>query len=32
MLNGFQRSGGRHGLQTMCEAGGMANATLIERI
>ncbi len=26
------RTGGRYGLQTMCEGGGMANATLIERI
>ncbi|MSX37899.1 MAG: hypothetical protein F2773_01720, partial [Actinobacteria bacterium] len=24
-------SGGRYGLQTMCEGGGMANATIIER-
>jgi acetyl-CoA acyltransferase len=23
---------GRYGLQTMCEAGGMANATIIERL
>lgn len=26
------RTGGRYGLQTMCEGGGMANATLIERV
>ena len=32
MLHALERSGARHGLQTMCEAGGMANATLIERI
>jgi len=32
MLNGLEQSGGRYGLQTMCEAGGMANATIIERI
>ncbi|CAG9200400.1 3-ketoacyl-CoA thiolase [Paraburkholderia tropica] len=32
MLNALERSGGRYGLQTMCEAGGMANATLIERL
>lgn len=32
MLNGLERSGGRYGLQTMCEAGGMANATIIERL
>jgi len=28
----LERSGARFGLQTMCEAGGMANATLIERL
>ena len=32
MLNGLEQTGGRFGLQTMCEAGGMANATIIERI
>jgi acetyl-CoA acyltransferase len=32
MLNGLEQAGGRFGLQTMCEAGGMANATVIERI
>ena len=32
MLNGLEHSGGRFGLQTMCEAGGMANATVIERL
>ncbi|HTR73948.1 MAG TPA: thiolase family protein [Solirubrobacterales bacterium] len=32
LLCGLERSGGRFGLQTMCEAGGMANATIIERI
>jgi acetyl-CoA acetyltransferase family protein len=32
MLNSLERTGGRYGLQTMCEAGGMANATIIERI
>ena len=31
MLHGLEDSGGRFGLQTMCEAGGMANATIIER-
>jgi acetyl-CoA acyltransferase len=31
MLGQLERTGGRFGLQTMCEAGGMANATLIER-
>jgi acetyl-CoA acyltransferase len=28
----LERRGGRYGLQTMCEGGGMANATLIERL
>ena len=28
----LERSGGRFGLQTMCEGGGMANATIIERL
>lgn len=32
MLNALEQSGGRYGLQSMCEAGGMANATVIERI
>jgi acetyl-CoA acyltransferase len=32
MLNGLEATGGHYGLQTMCEAGGMANATIIERI
>ncbi|MET7392853.1 thiolase family protein [Dactylosporangium sp. NPDC005572] len=32
LLNHLAASGGRLGLQTMCEAGGMANATLVERI
>lgn len=32
MLCGLEQSGGRFGLQTMCEAGGMANATIIERL
>src|SRR5204863_356613 len=27
-----ERSGGRYGLQTMCEGGGQANATIIERL
>ena len=27
----LERSGGRYGLQTMCEGGGLANATIIER-
>jgi acetyl-CoA acyltransferase len=28
----LERTGGRYGLQTMCEGGGMANATIIERL
>jgi acetyl-CoA acetyltransferase family protein len=32
LLNALERSGGRYGLQTMCEGGGMANATIIERL
>jgi acetyl-CoA acetyltransferase family protein len=32
MLAGLEDTGGRYGLQTMCEAGGMANATIIERL
>jgi acetyl-CoA acyltransferase len=31
LLNELERTGGRYGLQTMCEAGGLANATIIER-
>ena len=32
LLNELERTGGRYGLQTMCEGGGMANATIIERM
>ena len=32
LLNELERTGGRFGLQTMCEGGGMANAMIIERI
>jgi len=32
LLNHLEMSGGRWGLQTMCEGGGMANATIIERL
>jgi acetyl-CoA acetyltransferase len=31
LLHELERTGGRFGLQTMCEGGGLANATLIER-
>ncbi len=30
LLNELERTGGRYGLQTMCEGGGLANATIIE--
>ncbi len=32
LLHELERRGGRYGLQTMCEGGGMANGTIIERI
>ena len=32
LLNELEASGGRFGLQAMCEGGGTANATLIERL
>ncbi|MBP2367630.1 acetyl-CoA acyltransferase [Pseudonocardia parietis] len=32
LLHHLEATGGRYGLQTMCEAGGMANATIIERL
>jgi len=32
LLNILEQTGGRYGLQVMCEAGGLANATIIERI
>ncbi|WP_353813248.1 thiolase family protein [Agromyces sp. SYSU T00266] len=32
LVNQLEATGGRYGLQTMCEGGGMANATVIERI
>ncbi len=32
LLNELERTGGRFGLQTMCEGGGQANATVIERL
>ncbi|HEY9352609.1 MAG TPA: acetyl-CoA C-acyltransferase, partial [Nocardioides sp.] len=31
LLNNLEQTGGRYGLQVMCEAGGLANATIIER-
>jgi acetyl-CoA acyltransferase len=32
LVNFLEDTGGRYGLQTMCEGGGMANATIIERL
>jgi acetyl-CoA C-acetyltransferase len=32
LLHHLERTGGRYGLQTMCEGGGLANATIIERL
>ncbi|HLU56087.1 MAG TPA: thiolase family protein [Pseudonocardia sp.] len=32
LLSVLEQHGGRYGLQTMCEAGGLANATIIERL
>jgi acetyl-CoA acyltransferase len=32
LVNELERTGGRYGLLTMCEGGGLANATIIERV
>jgi acetyl-CoA acyltransferase len=32
LLHALEQGGGRFGVQTMCESGGMSNATLLERI
>jgi acetyl-CoA acetyltransferase len=32
LLHELERSGGRYGLQTICEGGGTANAMIIERL
>jgi acetyl-CoA acetyltransferase family protein len=32
LVNNLEQTGGRYGLQVMCEAGGLANATIIERV
>lgn len=32
LLNALERTGGRYGLQTMCEGGGQANVTIVERL
>jgi acetyl-CoA C-acetyltransferase len=32
LLNELERIGGRYGLQTICEGGGTANVTIVERL
>ena len=32
LLNALEARGGKYGLQTMCEGGGQANVTIIERV
>ena len=32
LLHALEQRGGRYGLQTMCEGGGMANVTIVERL
>lgn len=32
LLNELERTGGKYGLQTMCEGGGQANVTILERL
>ncbi len=32
LLGELERTGGRYGLQTMCEGGGQANVTIVERL
>jgi acetyl-CoA acyltransferase len=32
LVKALEQRSGRYGLQTMCEGGGMANATIIERL
>jgi Thiolase, C-terminal domain len=32
LVNALEQRGGRYGLRRMCEGGGMANATIIERL
>jgi acetyl-CoA C-acetyltransferase len=32
LLHELERTGGRYGLQTMCEGGGQANVTIVERL
>ena len=32
LLNALKQRGGKYGLQTMCEGGGVANVTIVERL
>lgn len=32
LINALEQRGGRYGLQAVCEGGGMANATIVERL
>jgi acetyl-CoA C-acetyltransferase len=32
LVNELERTGGRYGLQTMCEGGGLSNVTILERV
>jgi acetyl-CoA C-acetyltransferase len=32
LIHGLKARGGRYGLQTMCEGGGIANVTIVERL
>jgi acetyl-CoA C-acetyltransferase len=32
LVHALQRTGKRYGLQTMCEGGGLANVTIVERL
>jgi acetyl-CoA acetyltransferase len=32
LLNVLKQRGGKYGLQTMCEGGGVANVTIVERL
>jgi acetyl-CoA acyltransferase len=32
LVNALRQRGARYGLQTMCEAGGLANATILEAL
>nr|MDQ3957566.1 hypothetical protein [Actinomycetota bacterium] len=32
LVNALEQRDGRYGLQTMCEGGGLANATVLERL